>query len=92
VALALFGSPTMHEQLRYGLPSKVQPYSLTDQAYEGIKRSVCGASKNKPCGEKITKLEKNTVFISMYDRIGSNASWSNILIHDGWVLAADRKG
>jgi hypothetical protein len=91
-ALALFGSPTMHEQLRYGLPSKVQPYSLTDQAYEGIKRSVCGASKNKPCGEKITKLEKNTVFISMYDRIGSNASWSNILIHDGWVLAADRKG
>lgn len=91
-ALALFGSPTMHEQLRYGLPSKVQPYSLTDKAYEGIKRSVCGAAKNKPCGASISKLEKNTVFISMYDRIGSNASWSNILVHDGWVLAADRKG
>lgn len=91
-ALALFGSPTMHEQLRYGLPSKVQPYSLTDKAYEGIKRSVCGAAKNKPCGASISKLEKNTVFISMYDRIGSNASWSNILVHEGWVLAADRKG
>jgi len=91
-ALALFGSPTMHEQLRYGLPSKVQPYSLTDRAYEGIKRSVCGVAKNKSCGAKISKLEKNTVFVSIYDRIGSNASWSNILIHDGWVLAADRKG
>ena len=90
-ALALFGSPTMHEQLRYGLPSKVQPYSLTDKAYEGIKRSVCGVGKNKACGAKINNLEKNTVFISTYDRIGSNASWSNILLHDGWVVAADRK-
>lgn len=91
-ALALFGSPTMHEQLRYGLPSKVQPYSTTDKAYEGIKRSVCGVGKKKSCGAKINKLEKNTVFISVYDRIGSNAQWSNILVHDGWVLATDRKG
>ena len=91
-ALALFGSPTMHEQLRYGLPSKVQPYSTTDKAYEGIKRAVCGVGRKKPCGAKINKLEKNTVFISVYDRIGSNAQWSNILVHNGWVLATDRKG
>lgn len=91
-ALALFGSPTMHEQLRYGLPSKVQPYSTTDKAYEGIKRSVCGVGRKKACGSKIKTLEKNTVFVSIYDRIGSNAQWSNILIHDGWVLASDRKG
>lgn len=91
-ALALFGSPTMHEQLRYGLPSQVQPYSTTDKAYEGIKRSVCGAAKRKPCGAKIKLLEKNTAFISVYDRFGSNASWSNLLLHKGWVLAADRKG
>ena len=91
-ALALFGSPTMHEQLRYGLPSSVQPYSTTDKAYEGIKRSVCGVSKKKPCGAKIKQLEKDTVFISIYDRIGSNSSWSNVLLHNGWVLAADRKG
>jgi len=56
--LALFGSPTMHEQLRYGLLSKAQPYSLTDQAYEGIKRSVCGVGKNKACGAKINKVKK----------------------------------
>ncbi|MGH1577931.1 hypothetical protein [Planktotalea sp.] len=90
-ALALFGSPTMHEQLRYGLPSSVQPYSTTDQAYEGIKRSVCGVGKKKPCGAKISALEKDTVFISIYDRLGSNSSWSNVLLHKGWVLAADRK-
>ena len=91
-ALALFGSPTMHEQLRYGLPSKVQPYSTTDKAYEGIKRSVCGVGKKKPCGAKIKQLEKDTAFISIYDRIGSNSKWSNVLLHKGWVLAADRKG
>jgi hypothetical protein len=91
-ALAIFGSPTLHEQLRYGLPSKVQPYSTTDQAYEGIKRSVCGVGKRKPCGAKVKLLEKDTVFISIYDRIGSNSKWSNILLHKGVLLAADRKG
>lgn len=90
-ALALFGSPTMHEQLRYGLPSKTLPYSTTDKAYEGIKRSVCGVGKQKPCGAKIAQLEKDTAFISIYDRIGSNSSWSNVLLHKGWVLAADKK-
>ena len=64
-ALALFGSPTMHEQLRYGLPSKVQPYSLTDKAYEGIKRSVCGVGKNNACGAKINKLKKHCVHFDL---------------------------
>lgn len=91
-ALALFGSPTMHEQLRYGLPSSVQPYSTTDKAYEGVKQSVCGVGRKKACGAKIGLLEKDTVFISIYDRIGSNSTWSNVLLHKGWVLAADRKG
>ncbi|MEM9579513.1 MAG: hypothetical protein AAF891_02420 [Pseudomonadota bacterium] len=91
-ALALFGSPTMHEQLRYGLPSQEQPYSTTDKAYEGIKREICGVAKRKPCGAKVKLLEKDTAFVSIYDRFGSNSNWSNILLHKGWVLAADRKG
>lgn len=90
-ALALFGSPSMHEQLRYGLPSQVQPYSTTDKAYEGIKRAVCGVGRKKPCGAKVQLLEKDTAFVSIYDRMGSNSTWSNILLHKGWVLAADRK-
>ena len=91
-ALALFGSPSMHEQLRYGLPAKETPYSTTDKAYENIKVAVCKVSRRKPCGSKVTLLEKDTAFISIYDRIGSNSSWSNVLLHRGTVLAADRKG
>lgn len=91
-ALALFGSPEMHEQLRYGLPAKQTPYSTTDKAYENIKVSICKVSRRQPCGSKVGLLEKDTVFISIYDRLGSNAQWSNVLLHRGWVLAADRKG
>lgn len=90
-AMAIFGSPTMHEQLRYGLPSSVQPYSLTDKAYEGIKSAVCRVGKKKPCGGKIGLLEKDTTFISLYERFGGNSTWSNILLHKGWVLAQDVK-
>jgi len=32
-ALALFGSPEVHEQLRYGRASKQYPYSTADKAY-----------------------------------------------------------
>jgi hypothetical protein len=87
-ALALMGAPTLHEQLRYGLPSAEYPYSTTDKAYEKVKSSVCRVGKRKPCGAKIGELEKNTVFISTYERFGNNARWADILIHDGAVLAA----
>ena len=87
-ALALMGAPTLHEQLRYGLPSEEYPYSTTDKAYEKVKSSVCRVGKRKPCGAKIGELEKNTVFISTYERFGNNARWADILIHDGAVLAA----
>ena len=91
-SLALFASPTLHEQLRYGLPAKQMPYSATDKAYETIKVSVCKVSRRQPCGSKVGLLEKNTAFISIYDRIGSNKQWSNMLVHRGKVLAVDRKG
>ena len=44
-ALALFVSPEVHEQLRYGRPSKLYPYSTTDKAYEKVKSSVCKVAK-----------------------------------------------
>lgn len=87
-ALALLGAPTLHEQLRYGKPSSEYPYSTTDKAYEKVKSAVCGVGKRKPCGAKIGLLEKNTVFVSTYERFGNNARWADILIHDGAVLAA----
>ena len=44
-ALALFVSPEVHEQFRYGRPSKLYPYSTTDKAYEKVKSSVCKVAK-----------------------------------------------
>ena len=91
-SLAMFGSVSMHEQLRYGLPSEVQPYSDTDKAYEKLKSKVCGVPRKKPCGGKVSKLDGNTVFVSIYERFGSNQRWTNLLLHDGDVLAQDNKG
>jgi hypothetical protein len=88
-ALVIFGSAGMHEQLRYGLPAKVQPYSETDRAYEAVKSSVCRVGKNKPCGGQLSRLEKDTVFLSLYERFEDNPRWANILLHDGQVMATD---
>ena len=90
-ALALFGAPSMHEQLRYGRPSDQYPYSATDKAYEKVKSSVCKVSRRKPCGARIGVLERDTVFISTYERFTNNGRWADILIHDGAVLAASLK-
>ncbi|MCK0149695.1 hypothetical protein MWU54_06650 [Marivita sp. S6314] len=88
-ALAMFGSPQTHEQLRYGLPSQVQPYSQTDAAYERLKSRVCRVGRGKPCGSAMTRLARNTVFVSVYERFGSNPVWKTILLHDGEVVETD---
>lgn len=90
-AVAVFGSPEMHELLRYGLPAKVQPYSETDKVYEKIKRQVCKVGKGKPCGTRIRQLEKTTVFVSAYEKFGNNGTWFNMLLHDGEIAATDLK-
>lgn len=90
-AVAVFGSPEMHELLRYGLPAKVQPYSETDKVYERIKRRICKVGRRKPCGARIRQLEKNTVFVSAYEKFGNNSTWFNMLLHDGDIAATDLK-
>jgi len=90
-ALAMFGDPVMHEQLRYGRPSDKYPYSTTDMAYEKVKSALCKVPRRKPCGDKIGALEDTTVFISTYERFTDNGRWADILVHDGVVLAAALK-
>ncbi len=87
-ALAIFGAPAFHEQLRYGLPAKDYPYSTTDKAYEKVKAEVCNVGRNRPCGARISRLEDTTVFISVYEHFGDNARWADMLLHDGALLAA----
>lgn len=91
-SVALFGSVEMHEQLRYGLPAEVQPYSDTDRAYEKLKSRVCGVGRKKPCGSRLRLLENDTVFLSIYEKFGGNERWSNLLLHGGQLLAQDVKG
>ena len=67
-ALSLFVSPEVHEQLRYGRPIKLYPYSTTDKAYEKVKSSVCKVRKSKPCGANLKTLERNAVFVSTYEK------------------------
>ena len=91
-ALVIFGSPESYEQIHYGPSGEAQPILDTDKAYERVKRRVCGVRKGKPCGSKMRRLERDTVFVSVYERFGSNPRWKNILLHDGEVVAMDMKG
>ncbi|MDU8928501.1 hypothetical protein RXV86_14010 [Alisedimentitalea sp. MJ-SS2] len=88
-ALAVFGSAGMYEALRYGLPVKARSKKPTDLAYEKLKSRTCGVSRTKPCGAKIGRMEKNTVFLSLYNRFGGASGWTNLLLSDGKVLAKD---
>lgn len=90
-ASVLLGAPSFYEQLHYGPAGKHLAYGSTDKAYEKVKSRVCGARKGKPCGSKIGQLEKSTFFVNTYERLGGNARWSELLIHDGEVLAASLK-
>lgn len=90
-ALALFGDPAFHEQLRYGLPADEYPYSSTDQAYETLKRRVCNVGPTIPCGDRVDRLSRNTTFISAYENFTDNARWADMLLHDGTVLATALK-
>lgn len=90
-ALAMFGTPELHEQLRYGLPAKEYPYSMTDKAYEVIKSQVCGVARTKPCGPRISRLEQTTVFVSAYENFTENPRWADMLLHEGSVLAVSVK-
>lgn len=90
-ANVLLGAPSFYELLHYGPAGAHLPVGETDRAYEKVKRQVCGSGKGKPCGSRIKSLERNTVFVNAYARPKDNTSWSEMLIHDGEVLATTEK-
>ena len=90
-ALVIFGSPESWEQIHYGPAGESLPVLATDVAYEGVKSKVCRVGKGKPCGSRMKALERDTVFVSVYERFEDNTRWKNILLHDGEVVAMDMK-
>ena len=91
-ALAVFGSAGMYEALRYAVPAKARSKKPTDKAYETVKAQQCGVSRSQPCGAKISRIEKGTVFLSLYNRFEGAQGWTNLLISDGRVMARDIEG
>ncbi|WP_407494818.1 hypothetical protein [Pseudooceanicola sp. MF1-13] len=87
-AMVMFGDVEMHEALRYGTAASIQPKSDADKAYDRVKGRVCKVGRNKPCGARIKALQRDTVFLSVYETFGNGGRWSNILLHDGQVEAA----
>ncbi|WP_299929569.1 hypothetical protein [uncultured Pelagimonas sp.] len=90
-ALVLFASPESYEAIHYGPAGATLPTSATDVAYEKVKSRVCRVGKGKPCGSKMKKLSKDTVFVTVYERFGGSPRWKNFLLHDGRVEAMDIK-
>lgn len=90
-ALVLFASPETYEAIHYGTARKAVSTSNTDDAYERVKSRICRVGKGKPCGSKMSKLAKTTVFVTVYERFGGSPRWKNFLLHDGQLEAMDIK-
>jgi len=90
-ANVLLAGASDYEQIRFGPAGENLPYGETDATYEQIKGQVCGTRRGQPCGKRIASLDKNTFFVSAYERFGETSRWSEILVHDGDVMAVAMK-
>lgn len=92
-ALALFGAPGGHEATRYKSSHRHIDMTRTDREYEALRARSCQAPVGSTCPERrFSRFEKSTVFVSVYERFGTNPRWADLLIHDGRVVAKDLKG
>ncbi|MEL7213775.1 MAG: hypothetical protein AAGK92_14015 [Pseudomonadota bacterium] len=91
-ALAIFGGTETHEAVRYDRSNRDLAFTDTDTAYENLKSRICRVGKGKPCSDRRrAALDKDTVFVSVYERFLGNPRWADMLLHDGRVLAKDLK-
>lgn len=86
-ATSLMGDIGTHEVVRYMPTNRDVAYNVTDAAYETMKSAFCRVGHGSPCGAKLDRLARSTTFITAYEQFGSNPTWSNILLHDGGVVA-----
>lgn len=90
-AHVLLGAPSFYELLHYGPTGAHLTTGATDRAYEQVKSRVCGVRKGKPCGSKMRSLERSTFFVNTYERPDDNTRWSELLVHEGQVVASALK-
>ncbi len=86
-ALALFGTSAIHEATRYN-PQNTSPYSDTDEAYERVKRRLCGVGRGKACpAGRADRMARASAFVSAYRGFGGGGDWLEMFLHDGDVAA-----
>ncbi len=89
-ALALLGSPDVHEGFRYAGGVRNRPYSDMDNAYERFKNRTCGVSDGEACPDgRRSRLNRNLAFLTVYNRFGYSGARSELLIWKGDVVARE---
>ncbi|MEM9438320.1 MAG: hypothetical protein AAGA15_14885 [Pseudomonadota bacterium] len=91
-ALAIFGGPQIYEATRENDEDHDTNLTNTDLEYRTIRARVCGAPPGQTCpARRFARLERDAVFVSVYERFGTNPTWADLLIYDGEVVAKDFK-
>lgn len=85
-ALVLFGDLATYETVHTA--AQAQGGAATDRAYEAIRSRVCGVPLGQPCGDRLERLARDTVFLSLYQVFGGEAH-TDLLLHAGEVAAVD---
>jgi hypothetical protein len=82
-ALALFGSPVVHEAKRYD-PSNKRRYSLADDAYERVKGRTCGVGRGEFCPEgRLDRLGRDVALLTAYPSFGGATAWLDVVLYRG---------
>ena len=89
-ALALLGSPEVHEGFRYAGGVRNRAWSDVDNAYERYKNRTCGVSDGEACPEnRRGRLNRSIAFLTVYNRFGYSGARSELLIWKGDVVARE---
>lgn len=87
-SLALLESPLLHEKLLAVESGQAQHSTKADKMFQKIRAQVCRTGRGKICPENRTAaMEKTMAFVTTYERFGGNASWTEILMHNGNIAA-----
>jgi len=91
-ALALFGSTTSHDIARYTPDMADIPLTAADRAYEDIRRRICRVPQKATCAKgRLNRLDRSTVFVTAYTSFETSRDWTDILVHDGAVVASSAR-
>ncbi|MEL6913976.1 MAG: hypothetical protein AAFP13_05710 [Pseudomonadota bacterium] len=91
-ALAIFGGANAYETTRVEDTLNTTVFTETDRQYRAIRARVCGRPVGEACAaSRFRALERSAVFVSVYERFGTNPTWADMLIYDGAVVAKDFK-